>query len=83
MPNMKALLFIALGLAGCWYLTDLDAPSPSQHLLAPLGVMVFGIALVSWLVLKLHNRGLNPSTSRDSGGSVFFDSDGGGGGGDC
>lgn len=81
---MISWLVILLGLASCWHYTDLDSTSTIHSLWAPLGVMLFAIALAIKLVFTLGTGG---SGRGDSGGSdgFFGGHDGGGfdGGGDC
>ena len=72
---MKSLITILLGLYGSWHFTDLASDSSLQKVLAPLGVVVFFIALAMWLVLK---AGFGAQAQRSGG---FFSGDGGDGGG--
>ncbi len=73
---MKALLLIIAGLATCWLLTDIRANGFGASVLAPLGVFVFSVALLWWLLLSGFLRG---TVSRVSDGGVFG-ADGGDGG---
>lgn len=66
---MKSSIFILAALSLSWYFTDLDAEGSLKSKLAPLGVIVFLIALALWLVLKAGFGG-KASTS-DAGGADF------------
>ena len=72
---MKSLIVILLGLYGSWHVTDLASDSSLQRVLAPLGVVIFFIALAIWLVLK---AGFGAQANRSG---SFFSGDGGDGGG--
>ncbi len=79
---MKSLLIIIIGITGSWYFTDIESDSTLSGVLAPIGVCIFLISLLIWVVMFFHNRGISQTTSHrgDSGG---FDGFGDGGGGDC
>ncbi len=76
---MKSLLIIILGMAGSWYFTDIESDSMLSGVLAPIGVGIFLVSFLVWLVLFFHSRGISQTTSHnsDSGG---FDGFGDGGG---
>ena len=77
---MKSLLIIIAGITGSWYFTDIESESILSAVLAPIGVCIFLVSFLIWVVMFFHSRGVSQTTShsRDSGG--FGD---GGGGGDC
>ena len=71
---MKALVIIITGLALSWNFTDIESESIWTGIIAPLGLVVFLISLLLWIVMFLHNRGISQTTSHngDSGGFGGF-----------
>ena len=78
---MKSLAIIIIGLAASWYYSDIESESVLSSAIAPLGIALFLISFLIWVVIFLHNRGISQTTSHngDSGGFGGF----GDGGGDC
>lgn len=75
---MKSLVIILIGIYLSWLYTDLSSEQLLPGVLAPLGLTVFIISLLLWLVL-------NTTVGHSTGDSGFFsggDGGGDGGGGD-
>lgn len=77
---MKSLLFILAGLFLSWHYTDLYSANSYHSLWAPLGVMVFAIALAIWLVIY---AGFGRSADNDGGFGGGSGGDSGGFDGGC
>ncbi|WP_339897491.1 hypothetical protein [uncultured Gilvimarinus sp.] len=76
---MKSLIVIIALLLSCWFMTDVRSDNSLFNVIAPLGVVVFSIALAIWVAFALAARrsdGNQPSPGPD-----FFDGSGGSDGG--
>ena len=75
---MRSLIVIVVMLGLCWFLTDVRSDNALFNVLAPLGAVIFTVALLIWGVFALAAR-------RDSNDSPlppdFFDSGNGSEGG--
>ena len=71
---MKSLVINLIGIYFCWHSTDLTSEDLLPGVLAPVGLTLFLISLLLWLVL-------HTPVGRSSGEVGFFGGDGGGG--DC
>ncbi len=78
---MLSLFIILSGLGISWFLIDLSSDSVIGNVLAPLGLVLFFIALALWIVFRLHSAGIEQTTN-SSGGGFGLDGFGDGGGSD-
>lgn len=64
------LIIIVLGNIGCWYLIDLESESFISSVIAPLGLGIFLISFLIWLVMFFHTSGVSQAAyhNGDSGG---------------
>jgi hypothetical protein len=53
---MKSLVVIVIPLALCWWVTDVRSDSAWLNVWAPLGVVLFTVALLFWGVFALAAR---------------------------
>lgn len=79
---MKSLAIILIGLFVSYYVTDISSEVTAYRVFAPLGGMLFLIALALWLVLKA-GAGKKSDSSSGGGGGFFGGGDGVGGDGGC
>jgi hypothetical protein len=66
---MQSLLTILIGLTSSWYFTDLSSDSFLQSIVAPIGIFIFLISFLLWLVIKGGMGG--KANSGDTGGGSF------------
>ena len=59
---MKSLLFILIGLFITFYFADMESATVLQYIFAPIGVFIFLVCFLLWLVFNANVGGIRFDT---------------------